>query len=81
MRVFRTSDFGIDAVDKKIKTQTDQEHHSREYGGWKRTVMIAGKKRFQSSAQQPDLDNQENGDERHRSSNSRQATVLRRQVV
>ncbi len=43
--------------------------------------MIAGQKRLQSSAQEPDLYDQENGDEGHRSSNCRQAAILRRQVV
>ncbi len=43
--------------------------------------MISCEERFQSSAQQPDLYDQENGDERHRSGDCGQATILRRQVV
>ena len=43
--------------------------------------MIAGQERFQSSAQQPDLYDQQDRDETHRSSNGRQTAILRRQVV
>jgi hypothetical protein len=39
--------------------------------------MIPGEKKFESRAQQPDLDDQENGDEQHRSGNCRQNAILR----
>ena len=53
--VARTSNLGIDAIDKSVEAQADQKQHSGEYSGWQRGAMISAEEGFQRSAQEPDL--------------------------
>ena len=61
--VARTANLRIDAIDKGIETQADQKHHSGEYSGRQRGVMISAEEGLQRSAQEPDLHDQKNCDQ------------------
>jgi hypothetical protein len=39
--VARTVNLRIDAIDKGVQAQADQEHHSGEYGGWQCGVKVS----------------------------------------
>ena len=61
--VARTANLSIDPIDKGVEAQADQKHHSGEYGGRQRTVMISAEEGLQRGAQEPDLHDQKNSDQ------------------
>jgi hypothetical protein len=49
--VFRITNFGINAIDKRIEAQANQEHHPREDRRWQCGMTVSAKEGLQSSAQ------------------------------
>src|SRR6266404_382661 len=74
--LLRFARLSIDSRHKEVKCQASQEDESGEDRGRENCSRVTCKESFQRGAEKPDLNNQENDNERHRTANGHESTSL-----